>query len=331
MRSAIDLFAGAGGLSLGLKESGWSVAAAVEFDETAATTHAHNFPEVEHLNCDVRGINFKRFAGIDLIAGGPPCQPFSVSGKRLGAFDLRDMVPEFVRAVQEARPRSFLMENVAGLAGSKFDRYLSEQIYALHSLGYTVFSKVLSAGDYGVAQKRNRLFLVGIRSDQKGRPFSFPKPTHGVSGGNPLVSVAEALHQVPDDVPNNAKVVFCKNPVLRRSPFAGMMFNGKGRPLDHNGLGHTIPASAGGNRTHIVDPHGLIAHYHAELMAGKRPRAGELTGVRRLTVRESARIQSFPDDFEFLGKQSSRYSQVGNAVPPVLACRVAREVAKSLS
>lgn len=328
MLSAIDLFAGAGGLSLGLKKSGWSVAAAVEFDETAATTHAHNFPEVEHLNCDVRDISFKRFAGIDLIAGGPPCQPFSVSGKRLGAFDVRDMVPEFVRAIQEARPRSFVMENVAGLAGSKFNRYLSEQIYALHSLGYTVFSKVLSAGDYGVAQKRNRLFLVGIRSDQKGRPFSFPKPTHGVGRRKQFVSVAEALHDVPDDVPNNAKVVFCKNPVLRRSPFAGMMFNGKGRPLDHNGLGHTIPASAGGNRTHIVDPQGLIAEYHAELIAGKTPRAGELTGVRRLTVRESARIQSFPDDFEFLGKQSSRYSQVGNAVPPILASRVASEVAK---
>ena len=331
MPSAIDLFAGAGGLSLGLKRAGWLVETAVEFDKTAAATHALNFPEVEHLMCDVRQIDFAKYAGIDLIAGGPPCQPFSVSGKRMGAFDLRDMVPEFVRAVKEARPRAFMMENVAGLAGSKFSEYLSGQVLSLHSLGYTVFSKVLCAADYGVAQKRNRLFLIGIRSDQKGSSFAFPKPTHGSDGRKAQISVADALLDVPEDVPNRAKVVFCKNPVLRKSPFAGMMFNGKGRPLDHYGLGHTIPASAGGNRTHIVDPLGIIKQYHSELMSGKKPRCGELKDVRRLTVRESARIQSFPDDFQFSGRQSSRYSQVGNAVPPVLAACVAKEVVASLS
>ena len=331
MPSAIDLFSGAGGLSLGLKKAGWSVKSAVEFDEAAASTHALNFPEVEHLTCDVRQIDFTKYSGIDLIAGGPPCQPFSVSGKRLGAFDVRDMVPEFVRAVRESRPRAFMMENVAGLAGTKFNEYLSKQVFALHSLGYIVFSKVLCAADYGVAQKRNRLFLIGIRSDQKGDTFAFPDPTHGLEHRNKHVSVADALLGVPDDEPNRAKVVFCKNPVLRKSPFAGMMFNGKGRPLDHHGLGHTIPASAGGNRTHILDPMGIIKQYHSELMLGKRPRTGELRDVRRLTVRESARIQSFPDDFEFLGRQTSRYSQVGNAVPPVLAASVARAVIGSLS
>lgn len=331
MPSAIDLFSGAGGLSLGLKRAGWSVAAAVEFDDSASSTHALNFPETEHFTCDVKKIDFAKFFGIDLIAGGPPCQPFSVSGKRLGAFDVRDMVPEFVRAVREARPRAFLMENVAGLAGSKFNEYLSEQVFALHSLGYVVFSKVLCAADFGVAQKRNRLFLIGVRSDQSGKTFEFPHPTHGIGLSQAQISVADALVDVPDDVPNRAKIVFCKNPVLRKSPFAGMMFNGKGRPLDHNGLGHTIPASAGGNRTHILDPMGIVKQYHSELMAGKKPRSGELKDVRRLTVRESARIQSFPDSFEFLGRQSSRYSQVGNAVPPILAACVAKEVMAALS
>jgi DNA (cytosine-5)-methyltransferase 1 len=330
MPSAIDLFSGAGGLSLGLKTAGWTVEAAIEFDEASMATHELNFPNSQHLMLDVRQMDFTKYAGIDLIAGGPPCQPFSVSGKRLGSFDVRDMVPEFVRAVREARPRAFMMENVAGLAGTKFTAYLSDQVFSLHSLGYTVFSKVLCAADYGVAQRRHRLFLVGVRADQKCDPFAFPEGTHGEGKHHKQLSVAEALRDVPEDIPNRAKVVFCKNPVLRKSPFAGMMFNGKGRPLDHNGLGHTIPASAGGNRTHILDPFGVVKQYHSELISGKKPRRGELHDVRRLTVRESARIQSFPDEFVFLGRQSSRYSQVGNAVPPALAKCVAKSIIAAL-
>jgi DNA (cytosine-5)-methyltransferase 1 len=330
-QSAIDLFAGAGGLSLGLKDAGWQVEAAIEYDHAAVETHRNNFPEVEHFACDIQTIDFRRFRGIDLIAGGPPCQPFSVSGKRLGSFDVRDMVPEFVRAVAQARPRAFMMENVPGLTAAKFSEYLVQQISTLHDLGYTVFSRVLSAADYGVAQNRRRLFLVGIRSDQKGAAFMFPAATHGSGAAEGHRTVSEALADAPHDIPNRAKVVFCKNPILRRSPYAGMMFNGKGRPLDDAGLGHTVPASAGGNRTHIVDPTGLVKEYHKHLLAGRRPRSGVLEGVRRLTVRESARLQSFPDSFEFIGRQSSRYSQVGNAVPPRLAQAVAASVRSCLA
>lgn len=329
--SAIDLFAGAGGLSLGLRQAGWRVEAAIEYDKAAISTHALNFPGVEHHCLDVRDLDFRRYRGIDLVAGGPPCQPFSVSGKQLGSTDNRDMVPEFVRAVREVRPRAFLMENVPGLAMSRFDDYLLRQTSALHSLGYTVFRKVLCAADFGVAQNRRRLILVGIRSDQRGGPFEFPLATHGPTAARSFRTVADALEGVPSDVPNRAKVVFCKNPVLRKSPFAGMMFNGKGRPLNSDGLGHTVPASAGGNRTHIIDPLGLVKEYHAHLMAGKKPRTGEMKGVRRLTVRESARLQSFPDDFEFVGRQSSRYSQVGNAVPPKLAEVLVSCIARNLN
>jgi DNA (cytosine-5)-methyltransferase 1 len=323
---AIDLFSGAGGLSLGLKNAGWNVQAAVEFDRTAIQTHEENFSNVRHIGDDVRDVCFKQFDDIDLVAGGPPCQPFSVSGKRLGTFDVRDMVPEFVRAVSEARPKAFLMENVAGLKAAKFNSYLEARILDLYELGYTVFSRVLTASDYGVAQNRQRLFLVGIRSDAQKNVFSFPVATHGPSTKVPYLTVREALKGVPQDTPNNAKVVFCKNPVLRSSPYAGMMFNGKGRPLNYEGLAHTIPASAGGNRTHILDPLGVTKAYHAELMAGGKPRVGQLGEVRRLTVRESARLQSFPDDFKFLGRQSARYSQVGNAVPPKLAAAVVESV-----
>jgi DNA (cytosine-5)-methyltransferase 1 len=195
----------------------------------------------------------------------------------------------------------------------------------------TVFERVLTAADYGVPQNRQRLFLVGIRSDAQQQMFQFPKPTHGEGTGRKHVTVRQALKDAPVDTPNNAKVVYCKNPVLRASPFAGMMFNGKGRPLNFDGVAHTIPASAGGNRTHIVDPLGIIKDYHAELRAGKLPRKGELKEVRRLTVRESARLQSFPDSFDFTGRQSARYSQVGNAVPPTLAKAVAKSVARAVN
>jgi len=331
MPDAIDLFSGAGGLSLGLKDAGWNVNAAVEFDRNAIQTHEANFSQVRHIGEDVRNLDFKQFRDIDLVAGGPPCQPFSVSGKRLGNFDIRDMVPEFVRAVTEARPKAFMMENVAGLNALRFNCYLEARIFELYQLGYVVFSRVLNAADFGVAQNRQRLFLVGIRGDVRGSAFEYPIPTHGELGVLRHLTVRESLAGVPQDTPNNAKVVFCKNPVLRKSPFAGMMFNGKGRPLNLDGLGHTIPATAGGNRTHILDPLGVIQEYHAELLAGKRPRTGQLGEVRRLTVRESARIQSFPDSFLFTGRQSSRYSQVGNAVPPRLAAAVAKQVRHALT
>jgi DNA (cytosine-5)-methyltransferase 1 len=331
MIQAIDLFSGAGGLSLGLKTAGWKVEAAVEFDRSALLTHEANFSGLQHIGDDIRNVCFKKFRDIDLVAGGPPCQPFSVSGKRLGSFDVRDMVPEFVRVVDQVRPKAFLMENVAGLKAAKFNAYLEERVRELYELGYVVFSRVLTASDYGVPQNRQRLFLVGIRADAHRQMFAYPDATHGPGTPNKHVTVRQALKGTPYDTPNNARVVYCKNPVLRASPFAGMMFNGKGRPLNYDGVSHTIPASAGGNRTHIVDPLGVITEYHSELRAGKSPRKGELTEVRRLTVRESARLQSFPDNFEFTGRQSSRYSQVGNAVPPQLAKAVAECVARAIA
>ena len=115
--TAIDLFSGAGGLSLGLHQTGWNVVAAVESDPWCVATYKRNFGETD-ISADVRGVDFSRFEGIDLVAGGPPCQPFSVAGKQLAKADPRDMMPQFVRAVREARPRAFLLENVAGLLDS---------------------------------------------------------------------------------------------------------------------------------------------------------------------------------------------------------------------
>jgi len=323
---AIDLFAGAGGLSLGLKNAGWDVVAAVEVDKYAVATHHQNFPNTKGLRCDVRDVDWSKYQDIDLVAGGPPCQPFSVSGKQLGQQDMRDMVPEFVRVVSEVLPRAFVMENVKGLASAKFKDYLDKAVGVLKALGYNVNHAVLNSADHGVPQFRERLFVVGIRDGE----FKFPKPTHGPGYKHPWVTVADALAYAPYDTPNAAKVVYCKNPILRKSPNAGMLVNGKGRPLNLNMPSMTIPASAGGNRTHIIDRDNVLFEYHASLMKGGKARAGLVDGCRRLTLRECARIQGFPDSFDFIGPKSKQYSQVGNAVPPLLAEAVCRSVKKQV-
>ncbi len=321
MMRAIDLFCGAGGLSLGLKQAGWTVTHALEINQDAIATHRRNFPNTIHIDIDIAKYNFHPLKGhIDLVAGGPPCQPFSVSGKQLGNNDIRDMVPEFVRAVDEIRPAAFLMENVSGLVSPKFSAYLDMWVEKLRDLGYGVTLMLLNAADYGVPQKRMRVFVVGIA---EGINFAFPGPTHGHDASRPYVSVGEALSGCIEDATNNAKVTFCKNPVMRKSPYAGMLFNGKGRPLDINEPSKTIPATAGGNRTHFLDPLNQIPIYHTYLAKGGKAREGTLEFCPRLTVKQSARLQAFPDDFVFTGRKSSQYCQIGNAVPPTLAAAVA--------
>ena len=328
MNRAIDLFSGAGGLSLGLNMAGWDVRVALEYDATAVETHRKNMPDVLHICDDIRDVDLSSFREkIDLVAGGPPCQPFSVSGKQLGSSDVRDMVPEFVRAVREIQPKAFLMENVSGLTSSRFLPYLEDRLSELESLGYLVSWKVLNAADFGVPQNRKRLFVIGTPKDV---PFNFPEPTHGPGLKNKYATVTEALKGCPIDEINRAKVAFAKNPILRKSPFAGMLLNGKGRPLNLKGPAHTIPASAGGNRTHILDPKGILTEYHKQLLAGGSPRLGEVPGCTRLTVRQSARLQTFPDWFEFLGSRNQRYSQIGNAVPPDFAAIVAAKLIRTL-
>lgn len=314
MRS-VDLFCGAGGLTHGLRQAGWDTAAAVEFDAAACLTYSRNFPEVHLIPGDIRAVDFSEFAyEVDLVAGGPPCQPFSVAGNQRAHDDPRDCIPAFVRAVSEMAPPAFMMENVAGLASRRHALYLEFVLRQLADLGYFVERQIVDAADYGAPQHRRRLIIVGMRESA----FIFPEPTHGPGRATPHMSAAMALEGAPEDEPNRAKITYAKRPVMRPSPFAGMLVNGGGRPIDLSQPSQTIPASAGGNRTHIVDVHGELSKYHEYLVAGGSPLQGIVPGVRRLTVRESARLQCFPDEFEFVGPQSSRYRQVGNAVPPVL-------------
>jgi DNA (cytosine-5)-methyltransferase 1 len=225
------------------------------------------------------------------------------------------MIPWFVRAVATVRPEAFWMENVPGLAVGGRHRYFLDLLETLRSLGYFIVWDVLNSADFGVPQSRRRLFIIGMRQ----RPFLFPQPTHGPGQALPHVAVRDVLPTEQIGEPNPATVTYAKNPALRPSPYHGLLFNGGGRPIDRTSPAPTILASAGGNKTHFFDDLQLVPEYHRHLATGGIPRQGTLAGARRLTILESALLQTFPGDMRFQGPRSAQYQQIGNAVPPLLA------------
>lgn len=314
--TAIDLFAGAGGLSLGFQASGIESVFAVEIMPDAVATYRGAFPDTEVHNGDIRDVDFRRFRGVDVVAGGPPCQPFSIGGLRRGREDARDFLPEFVRAVLEVRPRAFLMENVPGLIS--FGPYLRAVLAPLFDLYSISEPQVLNAADYGVPQSRRRLVIVG--SSEKAA-FQLPL-------GNPdrRMPAGLVLTGKPRGEPNPSKIVFAKCPDLRPNPYHGHLFNGGGRAIELDKPSPTILAAAGGNKTHFLDLENRIPSYHEHLRRGGAPFLGELQGARRITVEESAALQTFPPGIAFAGRRSSQYTQIGNAVPPRMAQAVAEEL-----
>lgn len=319
----IDLFSGPGGLSIGLRRSGLNVLANVELNRDAMETYAAHDPSATHFNEDVRGISFEKYRGkVDIVVGGPPCQPFSIGGLRKGNTDERDMIPEFIRCLKEVQPEAFLMENVPGLIFKKARPYFDSVLAQLSDCGYRLNWAVLNSADYGVPQKRKRLIVMGSKSIQ----LRFPAPSHGPGTDKNHISAFEVLGNTPIGESPKCPVKFAKYPDLRPSPYAGHVYNGGGRPLDPQGPCHTILASSGGYKTHWIDTQGIAPKYHAHLRAGGEPWEGEVPGARRLSVEECALIQTFPKDMCFVGKRSSQYKQVGDAVPPDLAFVLGRSL-----
>jgi DNA (cytosine-5)-methyltransferase 1 len=245
---------------------------------------------------------------------------------------------EMVRFVKALRPQAFVLENVKALAVSRrWEKVRRRLLAAFGEVGYKVVTHVLDARDYGVPQGRERVFFVGTLA---GLP-----PVRTIPGmTSQLRTAGEVLRSLPPPgtAPNigvcKAKVVPAKRPVLRRSPFAGMLFNGQGRPIDLSSTVNTLPATMGGNRTPIVDEDELrldepswVVQYHARLLRGEPPLAVAPARLRRLTVTEAALLQTFPPDFVFTGSQSAQYAQIGNAVPPALAEAVARALLRCLN
>lgn len=319
----LDIFAGAGGLSIGLEAAGFQISAGIELDPDACETFGKAHPSAEVVCRDVSGLSFADWSGrVDVLVGGPPCQPWSTGGKRLGADDPRDGWPAFVQALRAIRPRALVAENVAGFATGVRKDHFRTLIKNLEDLGFTVRHKVMNAADYGVPQRRLRLLIVGIEQIA----FQFPGATHGSGKDNPWQASGEIIGPEPTGQPNPAIITYARNPDLRPNPYDGHVYNGGGRPMDLTKPAPTLLASMGGNKTPWIDTLGIVPEYHAHLMSGGAPRTGRVPGARRITVEEAALLQTFPPGMHFVGRRSSCCRQIGNAVPPRLAEAVGREL-----
>ena len=324
----LDVFAGAGGLSSGLAQAGFVPVGAVEISEDAARTYeATHGVDVDRRRLeDIPARELVAMRGrVPVVAGGPPCQPWSTGGLRRGHADDRDGFTAMFRALELIRPTAFVIENVAGLERGRTRPYFLELVAVLRDeLGYEVTTRTLNAADFGVPQQRLRMFIVGMRD----AGFAFPEPTHGPGRLKPWRTAGDVLTAEPVGEPNASIVTYAKKPDLRPSPYDGLLFNGGGRPINLEAPARTILASAGGNKTPFVDTLGVVGPYHRELLDGgaRCVRSGIVPGARRITVTESAALQSFAPGTRFHGKRSTQYTLVGNAVPP----RLARAVGEAL-
>lgn len=346
-----SFYSGAGGLDIGFAWAGAEIVWANDFDKTAVDTyngilgnHAHHGSVIDDEWLETVGMPDKYAGKVDIVVGGPPCQGFSVAG-RMDPHDPRsEHVWRFLEMVEWLQPRVFVMENVKSLGTNpRWEPVRQGLREKADDLGYDTELFVLKAIDYGVPQKRERMFLIGIR---KGTG-KIEEPLK-VTEGKPR-TVRQALATLPPfgEPGNNtkctAKITLAKNPVLRPSAYAGsLLFNGNGRPLRLDAPSSTLPASMGGNATPIVDQDQLddpkgdgvskwLVNYHKRLWARKGKPGGRVPkSLRRITVEEAAAIQTFPKGMRWAGKGSAKYRQIGNAVPPELAYHVALAVAKAL-
>ncbi|MBE2213587.1 MAG: DNA cytosine methyltransferase [Opitutaceae bacterium] len=328
--TAIELFSGCGGLSTGLLDAGVQVVAGFDNDERSiqAFDYNHTYRGARGFVADLFNTSGKEVlakAGlkkVDLLVGGPPCQPFSIAGKQGGLQDRRgNLVFEFVRLVGEINPRAVIFENVANLAKIEGGSILKAVVKGLERLGYDVRTALLNAADYGVPQNRKRLFVCGIR----GKVPTFPRPTHAVTPIENLfdpifrhVTCKEAIDDLPDVSAAEHELIHNHEATLH-SPqmleaFAALRHGERDKKSFHDRLHPDRPSFTLRAGTGNFSPLRPVHYAHD----------------RVLTVRESARIQTFSDDFIWPDwiPRLQQYRQVGNAVPPLLARRLAEHIAK---
>ncbi len=300
---SFEICAGAGGQALGLEQSGFSHIGLVENDSAACNTLRINRPLWNVIEADVRSISARNFKGISLVSGGVPCPPFSRAGKQLGRGDDRDLFPEAIRLVDECRPDAVMLENVRGLLDSIFDAYRGKIIRQLRALGYEADWRLLNASEFGVPQLRPRVVFVGLRKEIAPH-FSWPVPST-----SPPMSVGAALYDL-------------------------MSSNGWRQANRWKELaGDIAPTVVGGSKKHGGPDLGPTRAKRAWASLGvdgmgiaDASPAREFVGRPRLTTRMVARLQGFPDDWEFFGKKTAAYRQIGNAFPPPVARAVGSQV-----
>lgn len=325
MPTGIELFAGCGGLSTGFLDAGLNVAAGFELDARAVDAYNYNHDYrgsrgfVADLNV-ASGANLLERAGIkraDFVIGGPPCQPFSIAGKRQGKRDIRaDLIGHFIRIVDELKPSAFMLENVPNLAAISGGEFLDEVKADLRALGYTVDHRVVLAADFGVPQNRKRLVVLGVKGRHAVR---FPTPTHGTAE-RPHLSASSAIDNLPDAGEFGETGIFNHEPTAHSEDMierlSALEPGRRERGSYHDRLHSERPSytlRAGSGNFSPLRP----VHYKHH---------------RVITVRESARLQGFSDDFLWPDRipRLQQYRQVGNAVPPPMASAFAACLAEQM-
>lgn len=305
--TCVEICAGAGGQALGLAMAGFVHVALVEYEQEYCNVLKANRPEWNVICADVHKFDGHPYEGVDLLAGGVPCPPFSVAGKQLGKDDERDLFPEAIRLIREIRPRAVMLENVRGFLDSGFEEYRDHIFTEIKKLGYVTHIKLLNASDYGVPQLRPRVVIVGIRKDQAGA-FEYPQehPRESPTVGETLCDL--------------------------------MSQNGwKGAKKWAEGADRIAPTLVGGSKKHGGPDLGptRAKNAWAELGVDGKGIANEapeqdFDGMPRLTSRMMARIQGFPDTWTFGSKKTIACRMIGNAFPPPVAQAVGIEIRRCL-
>lgn len=328
---SIELFAGAGGLALGIEKAGFDTIGLIEIDKDASDTLLFNRPDWNVINKDIAeisGLDLPDYFNIskgelELLSGGAPCQSFSYAGKRLGLDDARGtLFYHYAIFLSKLQPETFLFENVRGLLTHDKGRTYKTICNVFEECGYSVQHKVLNAWDYDNAQKRERLITIGIRNDLKSKiKISFPEPC----------AYKPVLRDVLKDVPKSEGAKYSE---YKRKIFELVPPGGYWRDIPEEIAKEYMKScwNMEGGRTGILRRMSLDEPSLAVLTSPSQKQTERCHPVesRPFTVRENARIQSFPDDWRFCGSVSSKYKQVGNAVPVNLAYAVAKEIYKGL-
>ncbi|MGA7328635.1 MAG: MT-A70 family methyltransferase [Rhodomicrobium sp.] len=304
--TVLELCAGAGGQSLGLEQAGFEHAALVEIDADACRTLRQNRPDWNVIQGDITTFDAKLYRGADLLAGGLPCPPFSVAGQQLGETDERNLFPAAFRIIREVQPKAVMIENVRGLIEKRFDYYRQLITQQLSILGYETRFELLSAADFGVPQKRPRVFILGLRPEYVS---AFKMPIK-----RPLMaSVGDVLFDL-------MKSAGWEGAESWRKMASGI-----------------APAIVGGSKKHggpDLGPTRARAAWATLCVDGKviadSPPARDFVGKPKLTLAMAAKIQGFPDSWHFTGGKTAAYRQIGNALPPPVAFEVAKALATAL-
>lgn len=333
MFKSIELFAGAGGLALGLEQAGFYHIGLVEFDKSAANTLMLNRP-CWNVLCEDIAITSQRNLEeefhiqkyeLDLLSGGAPCQSFSYAGKRLGLQDIRGtMFYHYATFLEKLQPKMFLFENVKGLLTHDNNKTFQTILNIFEEEGYKIYYKVLNAWNYGVPQKRERLIIIGLRNDLANKcQFNFPQE--------------HVYHPLVKDIKldtNPSKDECVRYSMYKENIFKLVPPGGYWRDIDPKIAKEYMKTcwNMGGGRTGILRRIGLNEPSLTVLTnpGMKQTDRCHPLEIRPFSYRENARIQTFPDDWQFYGKLSEKYKQVGNAVPVNLAKEIGVEIIKSL-